>query len=79
MELAEHCQYLFNMAPWGQSASANANRVFARCEQSCTNSSCEEVEIDATIKGYPMTLLFWYVGFVLAGDVLAYLIGRFVE
>jgi hypothetical protein len=26
-----------------------------------------------------MTLLFWYVGFVLAGDALAYLIGRFVE
>jgi hypothetical protein len=26
-----------------------------------------------------MTLLFWYVGFVLAGDVLAYLFGRFVE
>ena len=26
-----------------------------------------------------MTLLLWYVGFVLAGDVLAYSIGRFVE
>jgi hypothetical protein len=26
-----------------------------------------------------MTLLFWYVGFVLAGDALAYFIGRFVE
>jgi hypothetical protein len=35
--------------------------------------------LSATIKGYPMTLLFWYVGFVLAGDVLAYLFGRFVE
>jgi hypothetical protein len=26
-----------------------------------------------------MTLLFWYVGFVAAGDVLTYLIGLFVE
>lgn len=26
-----------------------------------------------------MALLFWYVGFVVAGDVLAYSIGRFVE
>jgi hypothetical protein len=26
-----------------------------------------------------MTLLLWYVGFVLAGDVLDYFIGRFVE
>jgi hypothetical protein len=26
-----------------------------------------------------MALLIWYVGFVAAGDVLAYLIGGFVE
>jgi hypothetical protein len=37
------------------------------------------VRLRATVKGYPMTLLLWYVGFVLAGDALAYLIGRFVE
>ena len=37
------------------------------------------MRLRATVKGYPMTLLSWYVGFVLAGDALAYLIGRFVE
>jgi hypothetical protein len=37
------------------------------------------VRLSATVKGYPMTLLLWYVGFVLSGDVLAYLIGRLVE
>ena len=26
-----------------------------------------------------MTLLLWYVGFVLTGNVLAYFIGRFIE
>ena len=35
--------------------------------------------MSTSIKGNPMTLLLWCVGFVAAGDVLAYLIGRFVE
>jgi hypothetical protein len=26
-----------------------------------------------------MTLLLWYVGFVLTGNVLAYFMGRFIE
>src|SRR5438876_6516608 len=26
-----------------------------------------------------MTLIFWFLGFMIAGDLLAYLIGRFVE
>jgi hypothetical protein len=26
-----------------------------------------------------MKLIFWYLGFMIAGDLLAYLIGRFVE
>jgi len=26
-----------------------------------------------------MSLIFWYLGFMIAGDVVAYLIGRFVE
>jgi hypothetical protein len=26
-----------------------------------------------------MTLIFWYVGFMILGDGLAYFIGRFVE
>jgi hypothetical protein len=26
-----------------------------------------------------MSLIFWYLGFMIAGDVVAYFIGRFVE
>jgi hypothetical protein len=26
-----------------------------------------------------MTLIFWFLGFMIIGDLLAYLIGRFVE
>jgi hypothetical protein len=26
-----------------------------------------------------MTLIFWYLGFMILGDLLAYFIGRFVE
>ena len=26
-----------------------------------------------------MSLIFWYLGFMIAGDLLAYFIGRFVE
>ncbi len=26
-----------------------------------------------------MSLIFWYLGFMIGGDIVAYLIGRFVE
>ena len=30
-------------------------------------------------QGCPMTLVFWFLGFMIVGDLLAYFIGRFVE
>jgi hypothetical protein len=33
----------------------------------------------APVDGYSMTLLLWYVGFMVSGTMLSYLIGRLVE
>jgi hypothetical protein len=32
-----------------------------------------------SLRGCLMTLIFWYLGFMILGDFLAYFIGRFVE
>jgi hypothetical protein len=34
---------------------------------------------DNLYEGVFMTLIFWFLGFMIVGDLLAYLIGRFVE
>ena len=34
---------------------------------------------DNLYEGVFMTLIFWFLGFMIVGDVLAYFIGRFVE
>lgn len=79
---------------WPRSASAGRGFCFVccsgvrrsplrSCEQFCTDSSClggPRIKPSPPVKGHSsMALLFWYVGFVVAGDVLAYLIGGFVE